>query len=179
MVQPCYLLAQLIRKKKCIDTWGQGCRRCTAWLLSVFAVCFGDGGGAVMSPAFPGIPSPLRFSPAVDHNFTRHHLLQELLLNILRFDPGLLFLPYKSRQQLNTQHSDSQKQSHPCQCLSSLTWSCWVPVSSGPALHSCLHRCGWWYCFLVHTSAALQQNRPQLLSEHVCTCHSERSSERD
>lgn len=160
-------------------TWGKCCRRRTAWILSVFPVWFGDGGGAVVSPAFPGVPSALGFSPAVNHNLAIHHLLQELLLHILRFDPGLLFLPVKSRQQLSIQHSAWLIKSHCFPCPSSLTWSCWVPVSSGPALHSSPHRCGWWYCFLVHTSAVLRQNRQRLLSEHVCSCHSERSSKRD
>lgn len=53
----------------------------------------GDGGGAVVPAALLHAPAPLGLALAVDENLGGAQLLQELLLDVLGFDPSLLLLP--------------------------------------------------------------------------------------
>lgn len=53
----------------------------------------GDGGGAVVPATLLHAPPPLGLALAVDENLGGAQLLQELLLNVLGFDPSLLLLP--------------------------------------------------------------------------------------
>lgn len=57
----------------------------------------GDGGGAVVPATFLHAPPPLGLALAVDENLRGAQLLQELLLNVLGFNPSLLLLPARRR----------------------------------------------------------------------------------
>lgn len=77
----------------CSGTCGERRRRGASRLLPVSSSRFGDRGGAVVSPALLHAPPPLRLPLPVDENLRGAQLLQELLLDVLRFNPRLLLLP--------------------------------------------------------------------------------------
>lgn len=78
-------------------TCGEGGRGGASRLLSVSPPCFRDRGGTVVSPALLHAPPPLRLPLPVDENLGGAELLQELLLHVLRLNPGFLLLPARHR----------------------------------------------------------------------------------
>lgn len=59
--------------------------------------CLGDRGGAVVPATFLHAPPPLGLALAVGENVGGSQFLQELLLDVLGFDPSLLLLPARRR----------------------------------------------------------------------------------
>lgn len=93
-----------------------------------------------MSPALLHAPPPLRLPLPVDENLGGAKLLQELLLHVLRLNPGFLLLPARHRA-ANTAHIQ-----HEIVLIRSvlraptLNWT--VTVSLDLVLGTSLRRCG-------------------------------------
>lgn len=90
-------------------TCGQGRRGGASRLLSVSPPCLGDRGGTVVPPTFLHAPPPLRLPLPVDENLRGAQLLQELLLDVLGFNPSLLLLPARQRARTVTVSSNEAR----------------------------------------------------------------------
>lgn len=97
-----------------------------------------------MSPALLHAPPPLRLPLPVDENLGGAKLLQELLLHVLRLNPGFLLLPARHRaanmaqRQAHIQHEIVLIRS----VLRAPTLNWTVTVSLDLVLGTSLRRCG-------------------------------------